>query len=58
MKNFLNPSNVFFIINFMSNEYVDELMISFSYNQNAYYSAVVVVVVVVFDMVVGAIVFV
>ena len=41
----------------MSDEYVDELMISFSYNQNAYYSTVVVVVVV-FDMVVGAIVFV
>lgn len=39
----------------MSDEYVDELMISFSYNQNAYYSTVVVVVVVV-DMVVGAIV--
>ncbi len=51
MKNFLNPSNVFFIINLMSNEYVDELMISFRYNQNAYYSTVVVVVVV--DMVVG-----
>jgi hypothetical protein len=38
----------------MSDEYVDELMISFSYNQNAYYSTVVVdVVVVVVDMVVG-----
>jgi hypothetical protein len=39
----------------MSDEYV--VMISFSYNQNAYYSTVVVVVVVVVvDMVVGAIV--